>query len=214
MLEYHSLWRKQVTLVESCTWINEHTLTQMKLQLVNDAWVRPDGRTDAGASSSSMPFVSSTEVLELLRSLHLKQDTHLRHLQGLETRFDNLGVRLDNEFLEVHQRMNAITSQLNHIQEQIDSEDEWSLLVLFVSFLLPSALRYVVMHFYFVMFSAELSLIMIMIMILCYDFFIKCLHVESDHDPKCLCCYISSTKLFLIWQKGEKNAKAFFAKST
>ena len=78
----------------------------MKMRLVNGVWIRLDApssrKAEASESSSSMPFASSNEILELLWSLHIKQDNHLGHIQGLENRVDNL-VKLDSEFFKVHQ---------------------------------------------------------------------------------------------------------------
>ena len=114
---------KQITPVDPSTWINENTLHQMRLKLVDGAWVRPSAhgptRTEAGDPSSS----GASSILELLQSLHLKQDQHLNLTQGLESKFHNLSIKIDNEFLEIHQRLNAVTSQLNQIQEQITLEE-------------------------------------------------------------------------------------------
>ena len=86
----------------------------MKLRLIDDIWVHLDTlgsrRTNVGESSSSMPSTSSNEILKLLKSLYIKQDNHLGHIQGLKNRVDNPGVKLDNEFLELHQWLNTITS--------------------------------------------------------------------------------------------------------
>ena len=36
-------FKKQITLVDPSTWINENTLHQMKLRLTDGAWVQIDG---------------------------------------------------------------------------------------------------------------------------------------------------------------------------
>ena len=91
----------------------------MKLRLVNGAWIQIDGsrpwRFEAGEPSSLKPSTSSNEILELFQCLDLKQDQHLSLIQGLETKFDNLKVKIDSEFTKIHRRFNTITLQLNLI---------------------------------------------------------------------------------------------------
>ena len=87
------------------------------MRLVDGVWIKPDvprpRRIEAGKPSSLIPFASSNEILELLRSFHNKQDYYINLIQVLESKFDNIRVKINSEFLEIHQRLNTITSQLN-----------------------------------------------------------------------------------------------------
>ena len=81
---------------------------------MDGAWIRPNAprprRVEGGESSSLVLSASSNEILELLQSLHIKQNNHIGLIQGLESKFDNLRVKIDNEFLQIHQRLNTIIS--------------------------------------------------------------------------------------------------------
>ena len=79
----------------------------MRLRLVEGAWIKTNDvakRLDAGRSSYSKP--STSETLELLCFLHLKQDQHFQFVKGylkektqaLENKIDNLDAKVYSEF--------------------------------------------------------------------------------------------------------------------
>ena len=119
---------KQISHVDQSIWITDITLHQMKLRLVNGVWTKTDNlkgkRSEASASSCTESAAASNDVLEMLRSMQLKQDQHFEQLKNLvNNRAQELETKVDSEFLEIHQRLNTITSQLNQIQEQTMPED-------------------------------------------------------------------------------------------
>ena len=62
--------KKEISCSNPTIWINENNLHQMKLRLVEGAWVRIDGprvrRLKVGGSSSFEPSIATNETLELL----------------------------------------------------------------------------------------------------------------------------------------------------
>ena len=99
----------------------------MKIRLVKGACIRNEGskrlRSEAEGPSSSTTPISTNEAIELLWSLHLQQAKHFDFVKGFmqectqvsEDKIDHLEVKIDNECIEIHQRFNLITSQLNQI---------------------------------------------------------------------------------------------------
>ena len=114
---------KDILQNDSSTWINESTLHFMRMRLVDGVWVsKEDDNTSSMAEESS-----STETLGLLRKLHLKLESlevHMKeHKEALQHQIDNLDVKVESGFTELHARMNVMSSQLNQIQEQINPLD-------------------------------------------------------------------------------------------
>ena len=72
-------------------------------------------------AEESTSIVASNETLGLFCKLHLKLksiEVHMKeHKEALQYQIDNLDVKVENGFTELHAQMNMMSSQLNQIQK-------------------------------------------------------------------------------------------------